>query len=98
GDATKIARPGAKSPPDRRYGGDRGGDTITRRQGHCPRSIFYPMVQPTASPAATVSGIVLAGGRGRRLGGVEKGLQALAGRPLIAHVIGRVAPQVAALA
>jgi molybdopterin-guanine dinucleotide biosynthesis protein A len=56
------------------------------------------MAHPTASPAATVSGIVLAGGRGRRLGGVEKGLQALAGRPLIAHVIDRVAPQVAALA
>jgi len=55
------------------------------------------MAQPTASPAANVFGIVLAGGRGRRLGGVEKGLQLLSGRPLIAHVIDRIAPQVAVL-
>jgi molybdopterin-guanine dinucleotide biosynthesis protein A len=47
---------------------------------------------------AHVAGIILAGGRGRRLGGVEKGLQPLAGRPLIAHVVARIAPQVAALA
>ena len=41
-----------------------------------------------------VSGIVLAGGLGRRMGGVDKGLQLLHGRPLIAHVLARLAPQV----
>ncbi len=51
-----------------------------------------------AQEPASVVGIILAGGAGRRLGGVEKGLQPLAGRPLIAHVIDRIAPQVARLA
>jgi molybdopterin-guanine dinucleotide biosynthesis protein A len=37
--------------------------------------------------------LVLAGGRGSRMGGVDKGLQALDGRPLAAHVIERLAPQ-----
>lgn len=41
-----------------------------------------------------VSGIVLAGGQGRRMGGVDKGLQLLHGRPMVAHVIERLAPQV----
>jgi molybdopterin-guanine dinucleotide biosynthesis protein A len=51
----------------------------------------------TREPARIVA-IILAGGLGRRLGGVEKGLQPLAGRPLIAHVVERIAPQVARLA
>ena len=42
----------------------------------------------------SVSGIVLAGGLGRRMGGVDKGLQLLHGRPMIAHVLARLAPQV----
>lgn len=37
--------------------------------------------------------LVLAGGRGTRMGGVDKGLQPLDGRPLVAHVIERLAPQ-----
>jgi len=41
-----------------------------------------------------VSGIVLAGGRGRRMGGVDKGLQPLHGKPMIEHVLARLAPQV----
>jgi molybdenum cofactor guanylyltransferase len=41
-----------------------------------------------------VSGIVLAGGQGRRMGGVDKGLQTLHGRPMVAHVLARLAPQV----
>lgn len=41
-----------------------------------------------------VSGCILAGGVGRRLGGVDKGLVELTGRPLVAHVIARFAPQV----
>ena len=44
-----------------------------------------------------VTGVVLAGGQGRRMGGVDKGLVELAGRPLVAHVIERLAPQVGAL-
>ena len=41
-----------------------------------------------------VTGIVLAGGQGRRMGGVDKGLVALGGRPMIARVLERFAPQV----
>ena len=41
-----------------------------------------------------VSGIVLAGGLGRRMGGVDKGLQLLHERPMIAHVLARLEPQV----
>jgi molybdopterin-guanine dinucleotide biosynthesis protein A len=41
-----------------------------------------------------VSGIILAGGLGRRMGGVDKGLQLLHGKPMIEHVLARLAPQV----
>jgi molybdopterin-guanine dinucleotide biosynthesis protein A len=43
---------------------------------------------------STVSGIVLAGGQGSRMGGVDKGLQPFRGRPMVVHVIERLAPQV----
>ena len=41
-----------------------------------------------------VSGIVLAGGQGRRMGGVDKGLQLLRGKPMIERVLARLSPQV----
>jgi molybdopterin-guanine dinucleotide biosynthesis protein A len=41
-----------------------------------------------------VTGIVLAGGQGRRMGGVDKGLQKLRGKPMAQWVIERLAPQV----
>ena len=44
-----------------------------------------------------ITGVVFAGGQGRRMGGVDKGLVALAGRPLVAQVIERLAPQVGGL-
>jgi molybdopterin-guanine dinucleotide biosynthesis protein A len=43
---------------------------------------------------ADVTGVVLAGGQGRRMGGVDKGLVDLAGAPMVAHVLARLAPQV----
>jgi molybdenum cofactor guanylyltransferase len=46
-------------------------------------------------PMKGVSGIVLAGGQGRRMGGVDKGLQLLRGRPMIEWVLERLEPQVA---
>jgi len=45
----------------------------------------------------TITGVILAGGLGRRMGGVDKGLQLLAGRPLVAHVAERLRPQVGPL-
>lgn len=41
-----------------------------------------------------ITGIVLAGGQGRRMGGVDKGLQLLRGKPMVQWVIERFAPQV----
>jgi molybdenum cofactor guanylyltransferase len=41
-----------------------------------------------------VSGIVLAGGLGRRMGGVDKGLQLLRGKPMVEWVLARLSPQV----
>jgi molybdopterin-guanine dinucleotide biosynthesis protein A len=42
----------------------------------------------------SISGVILAGGRGRRLGGCDKGLVMVQGRPLIEHVIAALAPHV----
>ena len=53
------------------------------------------MTPPEA--AADVAGVLLAGGRARRMGGGDKCLRPLAGRPLLAHVIERAAPQVSRL-
>lgn len=44
-----------------------------------------------------VTGVLLAGGQSRRMGGGDKGLLELAGRPMLAHVICRLAPQVGGL-
>lgn len=41
-----------------------------------------------------VTGLILAGGRGSRMGSVDKGLQVFRGRPMIAQVLERFAPQV----
>jgi len=41
-----------------------------------------------------LTGIILAGGQGRRMGGQDKGLVQLDGRPLYQHVLERLRPQV----
>lgn len=41
-----------------------------------------------------IVGVLLAGGQARRMGGGDKCLRPLAGRPILAHVIERVRPQV----
>lgn len=43
---------------------------------------------------ALTNGVILAGGLSRRFGGAIKCLAPLAGRPVLAHVIGRARPQV----
>jgi len=60
------------------------------------------MARVSAAPAdAEVTGVVLAGGLGRRMSpdgnGVNKAMIAFRGRPLIEHVIGRIRPQVASV-
>ena len=44
-----------------------------------------------------ITGLILAGGEGRRMNGLDKGLQPHAGRPLIEHAVERLRPQVDAL-
>ena len=41
-----------------------------------------------------ITGLILAGGRGSRMGGVDKGLQNHRGMPLAMHALMRLAPQV----
>lgn len=41
-----------------------------------------------------ITGLILAGGRGTRMGSIDKGLQLLDGLPMVAHVIQRLTPQV----
>ena len=41
-----------------------------------------------------ITGVILAGGQGRRMGGVDKGLRELRGRPMIEWVLERFTPQV----
>ncbi len=41
-----------------------------------------------------ITGVILAGGQGSRMGGIDKGLQAFRGKPMVQHAIERLAPQV----
>jgi len=51
----------------------------------------------SSETTADITGLVLAGGLGRRMGGVDKGLQMLQGKPLVAWVLERLEPQVGVL-
>jgi molybdopterin-guanine dinucleotide biosynthesis protein A len=48
----------------------------------------------TGIGADDITGLILAGGLGRRMGGIDKGLHPWRGRPLVHHVLQRLAPQV----
>ncbi len=50
------------------------------------------------SQQKSISGLILAGGRGTRMGEADKGLQAFRGATMVAHVLHRLAPQVASVA
>lgn len=41
-----------------------------------------------------ITGLVLAGGQGSRMGGIDKGLQSFRGQPLVQHALQRLSPQV----
>lgn len=59
------------------------------------------MPEPSTTPfriaRADITGLVLAGGEGARMGRVDKGLQPFRGAPLITHAVARLAPQVASV-
>jgi molybdenum cofactor guanylyltransferase len=52
---------------------------------------------PAGSLPMNIVGLLLAGGLSRRMGGGDKSLRLLGGRPLLRHVIDRLRPQVSAL-
>ena len=41
-----------------------------------------------------ITAVILAGGLGRRMGGLDKGLQLIHGKPMVQHVMNRLQPQV----
>lgn len=49
-------------------------------------------------PALPILGLVLAGGQARRMGGGDKGLSVLGGRPILLRIVDRLRPQVRSLA
>jgi molybdopterin-guanine dinucleotide biosynthesis protein A len=51
----------------------------------------------TTDARSLCAGVLLAGGQSRRMGGGDKCLRELAGKPMLQHVIDRVAPQVGGL-
>ncbi len=53
-------------------------------------------MSPSAA-ASDVAGVILAGGLSRRMGGGDKCLRSLGGRPILERIIERARPQVAAL-
>ncbi len=53
---------------------------------------------PTQPPTpAEITGVILAGGKARRLNGRDKGLEPFSGRPLVEWVVAALAPQVGGL-
>ena len=52
------------------------------------------MNSKTPLHAEAITGVILAGGRGSRMGGVDKGLQNFNGIPLALHTLMRLSPQV----
>lgn len=42
----------------------------------------------------SITGVILAGGKGSRMGGLDKGLVDFLGKPMVAHVIDKLRPQV----
>jgi molybdenum cofactor guanylyltransferase len=59
--------------------------------------IFCSPMNIASDPRSSVTGVVLAGGRGLRMGGVDKGLIEIDGRTLVEHQIDALRPQVSTL-
>jgi len=51
------------------------------------------MASQISIPDTEISALILAGGRGSRMGGIDKGLVSIAGKPAIEHLLQRLCPQ-----
>ena len=61
-------------------------------------AVSIPLPASAVPRRHQITGLILAGGRGSRMGHVDKGLQLLHGQPLAAHALARLTPQVCAIA
>ena len=71
-----------------------GGDPAPRQAQMRVRSLQQQEHRPHHS---LVTGVILAGGQSRRMGGGDKGLLQIGGQPMLAHVVCRFRPQVGSL-
>ncbi len=56
-----------------------------------------PESESEEPPRAQITGVVLAGGLARRMGGADKGLVQVRGAPMVSHVVAALRPQVGTL-
>jgi molybdenum cofactor guanylyltransferase len=63
----------------------------------CDASKCRTSAAERVSDLSNITGLLLAGGRGSRMGGVDKGMQPFRGEPLALHVLRRLAPQTGAM-
>lgn len=59
---------------------------------------IYDKLNISTKAIRDYAGVILAGGQARRMGGGDKALLEISGRPLLSHVVDRLAPQVAEIA
>lgn len=69
--------------------------TVSVYRHHSGDGRFIPDGWQSMQMQDTVALAILAGGQGRRLGGGDKALLPIAGRPLLAHLLDRLRPQAA---
>jgi len=72
---------------------ERRGYAVARREVREDRVLIH-MSKKLQAVAPDVLGVLLAGGQSQRMGGGDKCLRLVGGRPILAHVIERVQPQV----
>lgn len=95
-----VARGGAKRPNYRRShrppptSGYLSWSVLNRRARPCRK--FGNPAPPRMLDAHAITGLVLAGGRGARMGGIDKGLQLFQGVPLALHALRRLQGQTVA--
>jgi molybdopterin-guanine dinucleotide biosynthesis protein A len=82
-----IALPAFRTPVDR---GPEGHAFYEEHVSWIP----WPREPEPTEQAVGITGLVLAGGRGSRMGNIDKGLVLLQGEPMIRHVIERLSSQV----
>ena len=90
----------ASRSPERRWAGGGSSTAAPRRTvhgrppaGRAGRSRSRASDTVTTYPRRNITAVVLAGGRARRMGGEDKGLVEVAGRPMVAHTVDALRPQ-----